>query len=173
MAAGSRRAVGLRPTTRWPAACAWRRRPRRKLSSIAPAAALTLSRRRLGASTWASATKTCSASGSAICTWPDWIIAYCVLADDEISAWTVPACSAVLFRPYVSQRLPVYWPRPGISNPERFIDNRIALRPCSAYFPVGGGPHLCIGNDFALMEAQVILEVHRYQRAESSASPVL
>jgi cytochrome P450 len=42
-------------------------------------------------------------------------------------------------------------------DPERFTPQRSAGRPHFAYFPFGGGPHLCIGNNFALMEAQLIL----------------
>ena len=42
-------------------------------------------------------------------------------------------------------------------DPERFHPERVAGRPHFAYFPFGGGPRQCIGNQFALMEAQLIL----------------
>jgi cytochrome P450 len=42
-------------------------------------------------------------------------------------------------------------------DPERFRPERAAGRAHFAYFPFGGGPRQCIGNMFALMEAQLIL----------------
>ena len=42
-------------------------------------------------------------------------------------------------------------------DPERFSPERSAERPHFAYFPFGGGPRLCIGSNFAMLEAQLIL----------------
>jgi cytochrome P450 len=33
----------------------------------------------------------------------------------------------------------------------------VASRPRQIYYPFGEGPHVCIGNNFALMEMQLIL----------------
>lgn len=42
-------------------------------------------------------------------------------------------------------------------DPLRFTPERAASRPHYAYFPFGGGPRLCIGSAFAMMEAHLIL----------------
>jgi cytochrome P450 len=55
------------------------------------------------------------------------------------------------------QRDPRLWPEPERYRPERFTPEQNASRPRFAYFPFGGGPRLCIGNAFALLEAQVVL----------------
>ena len=54
--------------------------------------------------------------------------------------------------PYVTHR------RPDVGdNPEGFEPEQTAERPRYAYFPFGGGPRQCIGNTFAMMEAQLVL----------------
>jgi cytochrome P450 len=58
---------------------------------------------------------------------------------------------------YVTHRHPAFWERPLEFDPERFSIESTAGRPRFAYFPFGGGPRLCIGNQFALSEAQLIL----------------
>ncbi len=53
-------------------------------------------------------------------------------------------------------RLPEYYPEPEAFRPERWAAGA-PQPPKYAYLPFGGGPRVCLGNLFAMMEAQVIL----------------
>jgi cytochrome P450 len=53
-------------------------------------------------------------------------------------------------------RLPEYFPEPEAFRPERWAAGA-PQPPKYAYLPFGGGPRVCLGNLFAMMEAQVIL----------------
>ena len=57
------------------------------------------------------------------------------------------------------QRRPDYWPDPEAFKPERFLaEGGSAPRSRRVgYLPFGAGPRVCIGNHFALAEAQLIL----------------
>jgi cytochrome P450 len=79
------------------------------------------------------------------------------LTDDEIGGYAIPAKSTILLCPYTTHRHPAFWENPNVFDPERFSPQRAAGRLHFAYFPFGGGPRQCIGNTFALMEAQLIL----------------
>jgi cytochrome P450 len=52
-------------------------------------------------------------------------------------------------------------------RPERWADGLTQRIPRYAYFPFGGGPRICIGNSFAMMEATLILATiaQRYRMA--------
>lgn len=50
-----------------------------------------------------------------------------------------------------------WYPNPWSFEPERWADERADAVPRYAYLPFGGGPRICIGNSFAMMEAQLIL----------------
>jgi cytochrome P450 len=87
------------------------------------------------------------------------------LADDEVGGYFVPANTLIWLSPYMTHRHPDYWEHPEVFDPERFSPERSTGRPHFAYFPFGGGPRLCIGSNFAMMEAQLVLATiaQRYQ----------
>jgi cytochrome P450 len=88
---------------------------------------------------------------------PAWMFARTAIKDDEIGGYPVPAGSMMMLSPYVTHRLPQVWDEPDRFDPERFAPGRDAERPRYAFFPFGGGPRMCIGNNFALMEAPALL----------------
>jgi cytochrome P450 len=87
------------------------------------------------------------------------------LAEDEVGGYVVPANTLIWLSPYTMHRHPDFWENPEVFDPERFSPERSAGRPHFAYFPFGGGPRLCIGSNFAMLEAQLILATiaQRYQ----------
>jgi cytochrome P450 len=85
---------------------------------------------------------------------PAWVVTRSAVGDDEVDGFFVPAGSLVIVSPYVTHRDPELWPNPEGFDPLRFEGSE---QPRYAYFPFGGGPHLCIGAGFAMMEAQIVL----------------
>jgi cytochrome P450 len=88
---------------------------------------------------------------------PAWIITRKALAEDEIMGCRVPANALVVASPYVTHRQAVFWPDPEAFDPDRFSEARVAGRPRFAFYPFGGGPRLCIGDHFAMIEAKLVI----------------
>jgi cytochrome P450 len=105
---------------------------------------------------------------------PLWGLARETLGPDRVGGYDVPAGRIVSLSPYVTHRHPDFWDDPERFDPERFTPERIAARHKFAYLPFGGGPRLCIGNEFALTEAQIILAmtVQRYRLRYAGAGPI-
>lgn len=88
---------------------------------------------------------------------PTWVITRKVLEADEVMGYHLETGALVIISPYTIHRHPHFW-----SDPERFAPVRFSIdheknRPRFAYLPFGGGPRLCLGRQFALHEAHLIL----------------
>jgi cytochrome P450 len=66
-------------------------------------------------------------------------------------------------------RHPDYWQDPLEFRPERFLPENKASLNRNAYMPFLSGPHMCIGNHFALIEGQLLLAmmIQSYDVTES------
>jgi cytochrome P450 len=88
---------------------------------------------------------------------PAWGFSRQALADDELGGFHLPRGWLAFVVPYVLHRLPAFWQDPDKFDPDRFLPERSADRPKFVYVPFGAGPRQCIGNHFALIEAQLIV----------------
>lgn len=88
---------------------------------------------------------------------PAWFISRNAIDEDDIGGYPIPAGSLVSVSTYLTHRHPDFWPHPHQFDPDRFTPQAEAARHRYAYLPFGGGPRLCIGNNFAMTEATLIL----------------
>lgn len=64
--------------------------------------------------------------------------------------------AVILFSTYATHRRPDLWDAPDAFRPARFLDEANAPDRYT-YLPFGAGSRICLGNMFAMLEAQVIL----------------
>jgi cytochrome P450 len=77
--------------------------------------------------------------------------------DATIGPYAVPAGSETIIWVYRTHHDPRFFPQPERFQPERFSDEASAARPKHAYLPFGAGQRACIGQTFAMIEAQLIV----------------
>ena len=88
---------------------------------------------------------------------PAWGIARQALTDVEIGGCHFPKGAEFVMSPWVVQRDPRSFDEPEAFRPERWEGDLARRLHRFAYFPFGGGPRVCIGNRFAMMEAKLVL----------------
>jgi cytochrome P450 len=99
---------------------------------------------------------------------PAYVFSRRAVAEDRLGPYRMPAGAHIVISPYALHRRPDYWPEPDAFWPERFAPGARTDRPKLAYLPFGGGPRICIGNSFAMMEHAIVLAtVARRWRLES------
>lgn len=96
---------------------------------------------------------------------PAWTTGREALEDVEVAGVRIPKGAQILLSQWVVHRDPRFFPNPEGFDPDRWLPERTADLPRFAYFPFGGGPRVCIGNHFAMMEATLVLAmiVQRWQ----------
>ncbi len=77
--------------------------------------------------------------------------------DIELGGYPIAKGSTIAISTYVMHHDPALYPDPDRFDPDRFTPENEAKLPKYAYLPFGGGPRVCIGNSFAMMEARLIL----------------
>lgn len=77
--------------------------------------------------------------------------------DVEIGGYHFKEGDTIMVSQYVMHHKPEYFPNPESFCPERFENDFVKTIPSYAYFPFGGGPRVCIGNHFAMMESVLVL----------------
>lgn len=90
---------------------------------------------------------------------PAWSFSRSPESDDLLNGFKVHKGSIVLMSSYVTHHNPTLYPDPFAFEPERFLHEKEKTQPRFAYYPFGGGPRLCIGNNFALMEMALVLAI--------------
>ncbi len=96
---------------------------------------------------------------------PGWVLGREAVEGCKIGGYDVPAGTQLYMSQWVAHRDPRYFEKPDAFIPERWTDEFEAQLPKYAYFPFSGGPRVCPGKSFAIMETAIVLAtiVQRFQ----------
>ena len=75
----------------------------------------------------------------------------------EIGGMQIPARTRIHIPVFALHRNVGLWDNPNAFDPDRFAADRVKTRSRYAFLPFGGGPRVCIGAGFAMIEAAIIL----------------
>jgi cytochrome P450 len=108
---------------------------------------------------------------------PTWLFARIAVAEDMLpSGARLPAAAKVYLCPWVVHRDPRLWEDPERFDPSRFAPDARGERERYAYFPFGGGSHVCIAETLAMAQVVAVLETitaaHRLTTVGGPAAPL-
>jgi cytochrome P450 len=90
--------------------------------------------------------------------------------DFEFMGYRIPAGAGVNINPLYTHYMPQIWPEPQRYDPARFDVEASRARHKFAFVPFGGGAHMCLGLNFAYMQAKCFAW-HFLQRYRVSIAP--
>jgi cytochrome P450 len=105
---------------------------------------------------------------------PAFLIVRMAKEQDKVGDIVIPKGSMVCVAPWVLHRHHRLWREPDAFDPSRFIDQQ-ARAHRFAYLPFGAGPRVCVGAQFALAEACLVLAtlVQNFELTRADTSRVL
>jgi len=88
-----------------------------------------------------------------------WGLGRRAIAECELGGYRIPAGTNVFMFQWFTQHDPRFFSDPERFDPERWREDpvRSGKIPRFAYFPFGGGPRVCVGASFAMIEATLLL----------------
>ncbi|GAA4507089.1 cytochrome P450 [Hymenobacter ginsengisoli] len=88
---------------------------------------------------------------------PAWIMDRVATEPDEFQGQPIPKGTLFSLYLYGLHHHPALWPDAEAFRPERFAAGAQPPPPAYGYLPFGSGPRLCVGQQFALTELQLVL----------------
>ncbi len=106
---------------------------------------------------------------------PIWAFSRKAVAADVLGGRRIARGSVLMICAYTLHRHPEVWSNPETFDPDRFLPARSVGRPRYAYVPFGGGPRVCIGSQFAMLEmlVAVLAIAARYRLRPATGAPVV
>jgi len=104
---------------------------------------------------------------------PVGLLARTVLEEDELCGRIMRPNDTIFLPIWALHRHAMWWDTPNAFDPDRFSTSNRARRDKYQYLPFGAGPRVCVGANFAMMQAQIILAtlVQRFRFAPSLPAP--
>jgi len=93
------------------------------------------------------------------------------IGPDRAGTIDIPRSSVLMIAPWVLHRHRRYWRDPDAFDPSRFLPDQ-PPPPRFAYLPFGAGPRVCVGAQFALAEATLVLAMLMGEFAVALADPL-
>ena len=95
---------------------------------------------------------------------PFWMIDRMAVADDQVGNTVIPRGSTVIVYVYGAHHASRFWQNPENFDPERFTKEEMKGRTPFTFLPFGGGPRVCIGQHYAMLQILMILSelIRRY-----------
>ncbi|MEI7712033.1 MAG: cytochrome P450 [Rhodospirillales bacterium] len=105
---------------------------------------------------------------------PAYLIVREAIGPDTVAGQTIHRGDVLMISPWIIHRHRALWHDPDTFDPSRFLPDMPAP-PRFSYLPFGAGPRICVGAQFALTEATIVLSaiVKRFDISLESTRPVL
>ena len=105
---------------------------------------------------------------------PVGLVARNVLNPDILYGRDISPRDTVFLNIYSLHRHELFWDRPDVFDPETFAPSKVRTRNRFQYLPFGAGPRVCVGADFAMMQARIILMtlLARFEFAPFGVAPI-